>query len=277
MSKPLIILNPKAGAGKKKPGVGIADIPVIPTRGPNDATRIVRENLNKYDLFIAAGGDGTANEVGKALIGTDKFLGIIPTGSGNGLARELINPNIDYSAKKFSTRKIDIILINKIPSLNVAGTGFEAEVAHNFSKRKTRGFFTYIRATLRTFLKYKGREINIFHDEKISTHPIFSLSIANSKQYGNNTYISPLAEPDDGLFDVCIIKPFPLYYAPVVAYRLFSKTIHRSKYYQSFQSKKITILNEETFAWHIDGEPLTIKGPVVIEILENSLNVANSH
>jgi len=268
--KSLIIQNPKAGKGGLK-SLNY-EIPVIITRGRHDATKITEENFNNFNLFIAAGGDGTVNEVGKALIGSEKILGIIPLGSGNGLARELHISKINFSGD-LHIRRIDTMEINGIPALNVTGTGFEAEVAFDFSKRKSRGFLSYIITTLKTFFKYRPRIISLQEGDKISVHKIFSLSFANSRQFGNNAFISPLSLIDDGYFNVCIVKPFPFIYAPVFAVRLFTKSIHRSQYYQTFMARKVTVLNEDPRKWHIDGEPTNLRGPLTVQIKENSLSV----
>jgi len=273
VNKSLIIYNPKAGTGKKRINHTDPTIPIVETTGPGNATEIVKENFDDYDMFIAAGGDGTVNEVGRALINTNKILGIIPLGSGNGLALELHLSHSTFSFTSSKFRTIDSILINGRSCLNVAGTGFEAEVSAKFSRKRSRGFITYIRTTIETFLKYKPQAITFKWNEEISDDKIFSLSIANSRQYGNNAFISPLSKLDDGYFEVCIVKPFPLVYSPIFSFRLFTKTIHKSRFYKVVKSKKITILNEAVMQWHIDGDPVSLTGPFDVTIEEGSLKI----
>jgi diacylglycerol kinase (ATP) len=281
----LFIYNPNAGSGENPFKAEVLekrinfpfDYQYILTRAPRHATQIVETEKNNFDSFIAIGGDGTVNEVGKALIHSNKIMGIIPTGSGNGLARELgikKSPLMALNLLIHGKEKIiDTLQVNEDICLNVTGVGFDAEVAHNFEKYKRRGFLTYIYSTLSTLFNYKPVKLTIRLNNEVKVLNVFSISFANSRQFGNNAYIAPTALLDDGLMDIAIIHPFPVFVIPFIALRLFNKSLPKSKYYKCIRTKKVEILDNREMNWHIDGEPLKIRGPVSVHVNEGSLRV----
>ncbi len=285
MKKILFIHNPNAGSGKSQFKAEILgkhlnssfDYQYRITSAPHHATQIVETEKNNFDSFIAIGGDGTVNEIGKALINSNKVMGIIPTGSGNGLALELGITKSSLNAINLmiqgNEKIIDTLRINEEACLNVAGVGFDAEVAHNFEKHKTRGFLTYVYSTLKTYFHYKPLELTIKLNEEVKTYQVFSMSFANSRQFGNNAFIAPHALLDDGLLDIAIIHPFPVFLFPLMALRLFNRSLPKTKYYTSIRTKKVEILDNREMKWHIDGESVTIRGPVSIRVDEKSLRV----
>jgi diacylglycerol kinase family enzyme len=109
--------------------------------------------------------------------------------------------------------------------------------------------------------------------EKDISEDLFVATVANTRQFGNNAFIAPAAVPNDGKMDLVIIKPFPKYLFPVFVFRLFTKTMNKSKYVRSLQTdKEVTIISEET-RFHIDGEPVTMAGEVIVKIKKEALNV----
>jgi YegS/Rv2252/BmrU family lipid kinase len=287
--KKLFIINPKAGnprknrivlrtlrlLSRKSPGHKI-----IHTKSAGHATRIVHRSASHYDVVVSVGGDGTVNEVGKGLIHQKSTMGIIPKGSGNGLARELNIPNNIRKAIRLldimNTKTIDTIRINDLLCLNMAGTGFDAEVAFEFESRKHRGLLNYIVSAFRVFSRYKPVGVTVEIDGRIMEEQAFLVSIANSRQFGNNAFIAPLADLEDGYFDICILRPFPLWLTPVLAFMLFNKTIHQSKFYKTFRAKSARIYAEGNLRWHVDGEPCNISSPVDVSINPRSLKVLAS-
>ncbi len=285
MKRILFIQNPIAGRHHKKlqkkeaetffePGTHIE---TITTRAPGDASHIVSERINDFDIFVAIGGDGTVNEVGKMLIGTDKILAIIPAGSGNGLAREL-GMNMDRNIAliqiaEHNISSIDTISVGSNPCLNVAGLGFEAEVAHHFKTMGMRGFRSYARSVVKLLSSHRPLDVEMEINGRRISKKIFSLSFSNSRQYGNNAFNSPLAEFKDGIIDVSLIKPFPIVLAPELTIRLFNKTLHKSWFYEVIKTENIHVRNSGTMRWHIDGEPVFIDGPLDVAVRKNSLNV----
>ena len=226
--------------------------------------------------IIVVGGDGTINEVASELIHTQMPLGIIPIGSGNGLARHLNIPMDFKSALNMAlqgeNKVIDSLTWNSKPFFCTAGIGFDAYVAEEFSKTQHRGFWNYIKSTLRSSLTYVPIEIEINNQMEY----VFSLSIANANQFGNNAYISPLSNIQDALFEVVKVSPLQIVEKAQLGIRLFLKTI------QSHPKVAIKSLNIFEFSikkgicYHIDGESL-ISGEtlVKINIIPKSLVVVN--
>lgn len=284
INKALFILNPYAGIPPVKFIISKElsrrknELSFFKSLSIDESGNLIKQNFNKYEIFIAAGGDGTVHTVASKLIGTNKLLGVLPIGSGNGFAKELgfrpiILPLLKDISKNESV-KIDVIEINDTLCLNVAGIGLDSFVAHSFDKMKTRGFWTYVWATIINFIKLKPFHITIkIPGERDISEDLFVAAIANTRQFGNYAFIAPEAIPNDGKTDLVMIRPFPKYLFPVFIFRLFAKSLNKSKYVRTLKTEKeITILTDEK-RFHIDGEPVTISGEVVVRIKKDALNV----
>jgi YegS/Rv2252/BmrU family lipid kinase len=225
--------------------------------------------------IIAVGGDGTINEVASALVGTHIPLGIIPIGSGNGLARHLkiplkINKALQL-AKEGIPQKMDVGLLNDKYFFCTAGIGFDACVANEFAKGNGRGLLNYVKATLKTIFNYQPIEISI-NDGPMET--VFSLTIANANQFGNNAYISPLSDVQDGLLEVVKIYRIGLLRAFFIAIRLFKGNIHESNKVTITATKSIHINYKKDAPFHLDGESIiTTRSDLAIKIIPKALNV----
>jgi diacylglycerol kinase (ATP) len=243
-----------------------------------DTVLLIKENFDKYDIFVAVGGDGTVHTVASELVNSDKILGVLPLGSGNGFAKEfgfkLNLHSLLNDIEKAETMDIDVIEINDNMCLNVAGIGLDSFVAHSFNNLKLRGFLPYVWLTLKTFLQLRPFHIRIKIDgEVIVSEKVFVLTIANTRQFGNNAFIAPEARPHDGMIDIVLIKPFPKILGSLFIIRLFTKRINKSKYVKYIRTdKEITIETAET-RFHIDGEPIEILGKVVVRIKKKVLKV----
>lgn len=284
--KILFILNPASGnGGHAKAEKHIIehldaqqfDLDIRKTHHPKHATGIVKENLDNYDIFAAIGGDGTVNEVARPLINTDKRLAILPMGSGNGLARHLGIPMTLKRAvqliNKDRYRSIDVVSINRQFFFNMAGVGFDAHISHLFGNQPKRGFGTYFRLTASSFFRYRGKSYSLCLDGKRYEKLAFLVSFANSKQFGNNAYIAPQADIDDGQIDVCVLRPFPIYAAPGLAFRLFNKTIEKSKYYVSYRAKSAELTYDKALKAHLDGDPHVFSNQIIMRVLPRALRV----
>lgn len=237
----------------------------------------IKQSFEKFDIFVAAGGDGTVRSVASELVGTNKVLGVLPMGSGNGFAKEFgfrVNiPSLLKDIKKAEHISSDVIEVNDLLCLNVAGVGLDSFVAHSFDKLRTRGFWSYVWVTIRNFFHLRPVHINIILDGETISDDLFLLTIANTRQFGNNAFIAPEARPNDGIIDIVLIKPFPKILAPVFIYRLFAGTMKGSKYVRYLKTDKpFTIQTEET-RFHIDGEPFTLTGEIRVRIRRNILSV----
>jgi len=238
----------------------------------------IKQSFEKYDVFIAAGGDGTVRSVASELIGTKKILGVLPMGSGNGFAKELgFRPNIRSllkDIKKAESHDVDIIMVNDMICLNAAGIGLDSFVAHSFDKLKTRGVWSYIWVTLMNLIKLRPVHIELkIPGEETVSEDLFVLTIANTRQFGNNAFIAPDARPDDGIVDIVLIRPFPKILSLVFAYRLFRGTLKYSKYVRYLKTDKPFTIQTDEKRFHIDGEPVEICGDVSVNISLKALSV----
>lgn len=230
------------------------------------------------DIVCAIGGDGTMNEVGCALRGTDTALAIIPCGSGNGLARHLhipLNPvNAIELINSFTVRTMDYGLINGHPFFCTCGVGFDAFISEKFAKSKSRGPLAYVENILTAGLKYNpetyGIDMTLEKEEHI-VQKAFLISCANASQYGNNLYIAPMASVRDGLLDVTVIKPFTVIDAPQIALHLLSGNIKGCNFINSFRCKNLTVHRSHPGVVHFDGDPMSTDAEVDVSIVQDGL------
>jgi diacylglycerol kinase (ATP) len=244
---------------------------------PGHATELAVLNKDKYDILITAGGDGTVNEVGKVLAGSDIIFGIIPVGSGNGLARTMKIPlSASRSIQIINTCKIshlDMGLVNGIPFFNMAGVGFDASVAHRYNKKKNRGFLSYLRSVTEIFFHYKASWYDVIYESQVHTIKAFLISFANSSQWGYNAHICPAANPSDGLLGITIMRSFPKIITPVLAWQLFTKKLSNSRYVQVFMTKQIEVRLPGEMVGHIDGDPVLFHDHIQVEVVHNAINI----
>jgi len=254
------------------------DYNIWETKSPKDAMRLASDATRAgFEIVVACGGDGTVNEVVQGIGNSNVILGIVPGGSGNGLARHLEIPlEADKAIQlvnKLNTKTIDIASLNGYPFASIAGLGFDARVANRYRKVKKRGFYGYFRVVSREFFFYREREYTLtFNDEKI-TRKALLLSIANSNQFGYNTIIAPTAQADDGLLDVVIVKKFPLGELPRILGLLFTGKIDQSPYIESFKTKEIFITRKRGKRVNIDGEAIKMGREIFIRIQPAAIKV----
>ena len=255
----------------------VFDYSIVYSDGVAHAHIIASEAISTTDLIVAVGGDGTVNEIASALVGSDTVFGIIPYGSGNGLSRFLGIPmDAEKAIKNLNAwhfETIDAAKANNEWFFNMAGMGFDAHISEVFSHQKTRGFSTYIKSSFREIINYKAENYHIEIDGKTYNREAFMLSFANSSQYGNNAHVSPHASIQDGLIDVCIIKPFPLWRFIGMGIRMFTKTADRSKYVEIIRGKHINIQRTGPGPLHLDGEPRIADATVEINVVPSSLKI----
>jgi YegS/Rv2252/BmrU family lipid kinase len=215
--------------------------------------------------------------VASLLVHTKIALGILPLGSGNGLARSNGIPMDLMKALdvivKGKTELIDSGTINTHPFFCTAGIGFDALIAHKFAESTKRGFITYFKTSVREFFKYKPLTYSINVDGNLVKTIAFLITVANAGQWGNDVYIAPAAKLNDGLFHVSILKPFPLITFPFFGVKLFSKRADTFKYLESMIGKKIEIEFDHQLPAHYDGEPLVANGKISIEMFPFSLRI----
>jgi YegS/Rv2252/BmrU family lipid kinase len=281
----LFILNPKSGGSKNKrydlekiiresfPGQEILILD-SENRITNMRERILG---NGYETVVAVGGDGTINMAATAVKNSPVALGIIPMGSGNGLARELGIPLDPVEALNLisngTINRIDGGEVNGKTFFCTSGTGFDALIGHLFDSSATRGFYTYSKITLSSLLNYRPEVYQLIIDDKVLRRKAFLITVANARQYGNDVFIAPQANTRDGLLDICILKPFRLWQVPLLIRRMFKGTVGGSGLYESYRSAAFTIIREKDGPVHHDGEPFLSGNKLEYRVLPAALKV----
>ena len=241
------------------------------TQHPGHASELARKAVETgFDLVVALGGDGTVNEVAQGLIGTNTPMGIVPMGSGNGLARELgISMNMQKAGQTLingTDLHIDVCRMNNQRFLCTSGIGFDAQIAYKMSKASSRGFMRYIQLVIKESLFYKPITVNMKIDGKPINHSVFLITFANASQFGNNAFIAPAASMTDGLIDVIVVKPFNKIWLPLFGIGLFTKLIHWLQFVDCYKAKQVELEWADTSIFHFDGEPGHLDVPAKITI-----------
>jgi diacylglycerol kinase (ATP) len=283
----LFIINPISGGKDKMKIPGLIDATLDRSKfNPNfsfteyigHASEIAEEASGKnFDIIVAVGGDGTINEIATKVMQQDKILGIIPFGSGNGLARFLKIPMNTVKAIEVINNRHTLLMdtgkFNDKHFFNMAGMGFDAHISSVFAGNKSRGLTGYLRLGLKEVLDYKAQLYHLNIDGVDYVKKAFVISLANSSQYGNNAHISPEASITDGLLDVCIVKEFPMYKLPFLGYEMIRGITNRSDLVEIIRGKQIKIIRENDDAIHIDGEPFFMGKEIDVSIAPLSLKI----
>ncbi len=244
--------------------------------------KIADENITD---IIVCGGDGTVNQIAYAVLGVPVNIGIIPMGSGNGLALAAkiprqINKALDVIFNGHAAF-IDSFYINKKFSCMLCGLGFDAQVAHDFAAQKKRGLATYIKQSTKNFFSAKTYPFTLSVNGNTITTKAFFISIANSNQFGNNFTIAPQASLHDGLIDVVIVNDMSkmrMLWNILKQIRNGQVRPYEDKKYHRtdigyFQTKKLTIHNPGLAPLHIDGDPAETAPNFELEIIENAFKL----
>ncbi len=273
----LLIINPVSGTSNKKE---LADkitsrlsaegfeVETALTACRGDATRLARLAVdNGMAGVLAYGGDGTVNETARALCGTDVSLGIIPAGSGNGLARHLgipIDPmlSLDVIAERHIV-PCDYATVNGSQFFCTFGVGFDAAVSHRFARQGRRGMATYVKSAFSEYLNYRPQVYTVSANGVPITEKAFLVAVCNASQYGNNAYIAPGASITDGLLDITIVHSGTPLDAAVLGFDLMSGYISRNTMIQTFRAPSAVIYRTGSGEAHLDGEPVMM--PAVLD------------
>ena len=274
----LFIINPISGKGRKRKIAKTLQArghKILFTEYAGHAEVLAREATD--DIVVAVGGDGTVNEVARGIVGTEKALGIIPCGSGDGLARHLgLSHNIEKALRTIEQgecKRMDTAEINGRPFFSVCGVGFDAVVSERFAKSGKRGLVSYIRQGLKTWRDYAPEKYIINIDgNRIEVEALF-ITIGNSDQWGNNAKIAPLADCCDGILDITIVEKFSVWEMPILALRLMTGTLQRSRKVHCYKGKRIRITRQSEGAAHADGDWFIDSTTLDIKILPATLKV----
>ena len=286
-----LIVNPAAGKGAalKKSNRVIAELnrryvkcDVEYTTYPRHGAIIAKEASKSFEKVIALGGDGTANEVGEGVVGTDAIFGVIPSGSGNDFAKMLnISSNIDNSIDTLlngKIRNIDVIKVNDRISLNTTGVGFNGVVSDVAGRIKfLRGISVYIYSVIKTAIRYKAIPLRITVDDMIVEDNIFMVSVCNSKSEGGGFIVAPDAEIDDGILDVTIIREASLFKLLLNIKSAMTGNLNKLDEVDTIRGENITIESDYPMPLHVDGEVVSMtSGKISASILKGALKVLSN-
>lgn len=279
------IINPISGAGKRDTIENLIKenldtnkytYELLYSKAAHHATKLSKEAVDKnYDIVAVVGGDGSVNEVARELIGTKTSLAIIPAGSGNGLAHHLKIPfNLAEAIKVINDSNIiciDTVNMNNETFISIAGVGFDALVAKKFAIAEHRQIWSYIKIIIHEFINYKSGKYIIEIDGKRFERKALLLAFANSSQFGYNISISPDADMQDGLVDVCICKKVNFFQALFIPILLIMQQIHKTSFVEIIKAKNIIIERNNNFVVNIDGEPIKVGKVLNINVNPKSL------
>ena len=285
----VFVVNPISGTQGKKAILkwideridrALFDYSIVKTQYAGHAVEIAAAAAkDNVDIVVAIGGDGTINEIGRSLVHTNTALGIIPCGSGNGLARHLHIPmDAKAAIDLLNTGEctcVDYGKINDMPFFCTCGVGFDAFVSLKFADSGKRGLLTYLENTLHESLTYEPETYEIENEEGTIKYKAFLIACANASQYGNNAFIAPDASMVDGMLDVTAIEEFPAAEAGMIAYRLFSGDLTESKYTRQLRGRQITIRTDKSVLYHIDGDAMKETRELTIEAVPRSLSICS--
>jgi diacylglycerol kinase (ATP) len=283
------IVNPRAGVRAARIREALeagrpswADYAVYLTREAGHATQLAGEAVAAgADLVLAVGGDGTVNEVARGLFGSPAALGIVPVGSGNGLARALripLRPEAALAAlERGARRRMDVGFLNGRPFLNVAGVGFDASVGHSFheSGRKggRRGLLGYVRLSLAELRSYRPPRLVIEVAGERLDLTAFVVTFANGPQYGSGALINPGGKLDDGRLEVVVFEDGPRWRTLLAASRMFLGGLEREPGYRRFAGPGATVATDAPAAVHCDGDPAGMAERIVVSLRPRLLEV----
>ena len=242
------------------------------------ASILAQDAINQHvDILAVAGGDGSINEVGTTLIGTDMALAVIPCGSGNGLSRCMNLPLDPIKAlqviNKNYRRKIDTVTVNDKSFISISGTGYDAKVAEDYSKDIRRGFETYFRYIIRNYITMEEQPYTIVMPDEMLDVKAFFISFANSNQMGYDFPISPHASLWDGKVDLCIVqKPNP-FELPIMGGFLIDGMMDKAPKVKIIQTSEATIIRPKADVINLDGESVMMEKDLHLKVNPLSLNI----
>jgi YegS/Rv2252/BmrU family lipid kinase len=248
------------------------------TQARGHATELAREAATrKMDAVFAVGGDGTVNETARALVHSGISMGILPKGSGNGLARHLGIPmSFGKSLELIGSHRfidMDTLLVNGALSVNVSGIGFDGHVAGLFGKDGRRGLLGYTKLAVSEFFSYPEFEAEVVINGESIKRNSFIIALANGSQFGNNARIAPRASVTDGLAEICFVKKMNVTQLAGFLWKMFSGHLDQSGFAEMKQAREVTLHFSKPIAYHIDGEGMTPSQDFTVRVQPGSLRI----
>ena len=286
----LLIINPKAGTQRKTDIQALLQrvfrecthpfdaLEMVLTTHAGHATEVAQNAAKKgVALCISVGGDGTMNETAVGLRHSETVLGILPMGSGNGLARHIglsMRPEIAFAQLLTGNAvTVDSATANSRPYFLSAGIGFEGVVADGFATRGSRGFGTYISQSINHLIKYKSLDLAWSADGVQDMGKVFTMTFANGAQYGNNAFIAPGASIRDGKLNMALVRKFPLMQSPTLVWRLMRNQLIENRFYSQQAVSHVVVEASIAMQGHVDGEPVDFGKRLEVKIIPASLKI----
>ncbi len=284
--KLLFIVNPRSG---KRNSGKIIDIINKILYGKINYEIGLWTNIDEFDVLaqklksenfteaIAVGGDGSVNLVAKTILNSPLTLGILPTGSGNGLARSLgMKMDTEKALLQILSGKTAVIdsgEVNGNTFFCTSGAGFDAHIGNLFANLPKRGLKAYIKLIRKELFSYKPQTYSVIANGKEIKKEAFFVTVANAGQFGNNFYIAPGAKVNDGLFNVVIVKPFKLLPGLFMLLKILRRKAHTSRFIETLACSELTIKRESKGSVHFDGEPFIMEAELKFKLKPKSLKV----
>ncbi len=285
-----LIFNPHSGRNRRRPGFAgalraflaaqVPDAELHTTEGPGHATDLAREAARQgAEIVVAVGGDGTMNEVAQGLLHTPAALGLVPCGSGNGLALHLGVPLAPFAALALATAggeriaAIDTGVADGHPFFNAMGLGLDAEVSARFNRLTRRGLPAYVRVAWQTWRETRPQRVTITAGDRAVTLDARLVTVANSDQYGNHARIAPGARIDDARLELVAIRGAGLWRTLALVPHLFLGTIDRSTQVVRLGGERFRIVRESPGPIHTDGETHEAGTTVEVAVRPRSLRM----
>ncbi len=285
----LFIRNPRAGTDRDRAALTATlnafivrhalDASVVETQRAGHATELASAaSAAGTDVVVAIGGDGTMNETARALIGTSTTFGLIPRGSGNGLARHLDIPlTLDAALDNIVHGHVYTIDAGEAAGrlfFCAAGAGFDAAVLERFNTLPRRGFSAYLTAAAQLYFTHQPEEFTItVDDEAPQKLPALLIALANAAQFGNGAVIAPGADIGDGQLDLVVVSPFQHVSAPKIVARLFTGSLDQSRHIKRFKGTRFVIERANPGPMHVDGELITAPAKIEVRTLPGCLRI----
>lgn len=237
------------------------EIETVYTSGPGDATRLAREAVEKhFDIVLSCGGDGTVNETARGLLHSDVALGILPNGSGNGLARHIDIPPDPLLAlkivKQMNVVDCDYCTVNDVPFFCTFGIGFDAAVSRRFAMSRRRGLMTYLKSAIEEFMQFNSEKCTLTVNGQSIEVNAFLIACCNASQYGNNAFIAPTASITDGILDITIVHHGNAISQLLVGVDLLTGSIAKGGLIDTFRTESVIIERSKEGIVHLDGESI---------------------
>ena len=285
------IVNPIAGSGKNELPIELIhqilepkqyQVTIKYSEYRKHATTLTLESIKENaKIIVACGGDGTINEVARCLVNTYIVLGIMPMGSGNGLASHLKIPRNFKNAliliKNQNIKQIDVGQLNDNYFFSNAGVGIAANVVKHYENSSKRKFFSYFKASIKSLHELKQENLIKITTENqtLYINPLM-LFISNSNELGYKVSLTPKASLQDGLLDIVMVPKTSRFKTLLFGILILFNKPQLLQEVKSFQIKKAELVKqyEDFFHSQIDGEFVTVNNrSITISVLEKSLNV----